>query len=581
LSTKDGLTDGRIFCFMEDSKGQMWVGTQEGGINMIKDGKITSLTLKDGLSDNMILSLFEDRNGTVWIGTGHDGLCRYDGKTGNITRLGQAIGNPRSVTVIMQDKTGKLWLGTSNGIIAVPKSELDAYALDTQKETRFQTYREPEGMTSSACTGGVFPAGCVTADGKLWFSTGSGITEVDPDEVFTTSYPIPAIIENLYVNNEPMGKRRNYEIPAGVLHLEFWFTAPTFIDPNGIQFRYMLEGYDKEWNISKDQRIARYTKVPPGSYKFRVQACDHYGQWNDKEATVMIHIKPFFYQSAWFYFLCFALILVILYFGLKYRFRQLREKELEILVLARTEEIRKLNEDLEQKVTDRTTQLAASNSELEAFSYSVSHDLKAPVRRIEGLILALTEDYSDLLDSNAKEYLSRISESVSLMSQLIDELLKLSRIARQELEKTDINLSGLAQKICDDLGKMNPQRSVTCNIQQNIIADCDPRLLQIALQNLLDNAWKYSNKVPHAVIAFGITEKEGKTAYFVSDNGVGFEMGHYNKLFTPFQRLHSDDQFTGTGIGLATVKRIILKHGGKIWAESTPGEGTTFFFTLL
>jgi len=581
LSTRDGLTDGRIFCFLEDSKGQMWVGTQEGGINIVKDGKIAVISLKDGLSDNMILSLFEDPSGSVWIGTGHDGLYRRDGKTGKIARLGQTIGNPRSVTVIMEDKKGVLWMGTSNGILSVARAELESFFLDPRKKVTYQCYREPEGMNSASCTGGIFPAGCMTVDGRLWFSTGAGITEVIPDNAAIIPYSLSTIIENLSVNNESFGKHESYNVSAGVLHLEVRYTAPSFIDPDDIQFRYMLEGYDKEWNMANEQRIARYTKVPPGTFKFRVQACNHYGQWSDKESSVTIHIKPYFYQSPWFYFLCFGLVLIILSFGLKYRFRQIREKELEILVLARTEEIRKLNEELEQKVVDRTAQLAASNTELEAFSYSVSHDLKAPVRRIEGLIHALMEDFAPQLDDDARDYLSKISESVTLMSQLIDELLKLSRIARQELEKADVDLSLIALKICDDLKTANPHRNVTVNIQPTIIADCDPRLLQIALQNLLDNAWKYTNKTPAAIVGFGTLKKEGQTLFFIRDNGVGFDMGHYNKLFTPFQRLHSDDQFAGTGIGLATVQRIILKHGGKIWAESKPGDGTTFYFTLL
>ncbi|MFH1159973.1 MAG: ATP-binding protein [bacterium] len=217
---------------------------------------------------------------------------------------------------------------------------------------------------------------------------------------------------------------------------------------------------------------------------------------------------------------------------------------------------------------------------MEAFSYSVSHDLRAPVRRIEGLCTMLGEDYEKQLDEAGRDLLSRITGSTVLMNTLIEDMLKLSRITRQSVTKAPCDISEMAGKICEDVRLTYPEKVVICNIEEGMRAEADSNLMQIALQNLIDNAFKYSYKAEHPEVTIGSEMKENKRVIFVRDNGVGFDMSRAGKLFTPFQRLHSDEEFKGSGIGLATVKRIIVKHGGSIHAESEPGKGTTFFFTF-
>jgi len=237
------------------------------------------------------------------------------------------------------------------------------------------------------------------------------------------------------------------------------------------------------------------------------------------------------------------------------------------------DEIRQLNESLEQRVRERTI-------ELEAFSYSVSHDLRAPLRAIDGFSQALLEDYENKLDAQGKDYLTRIRTSTLLMAELIEDLLKLSRITKTDMDIVPVNLTRIAQAIIDELQKTHPQRIVNIKIAGSMEDSGDPRLIRIVLENLLGNAWKFTGKKTMAEIGFGSTTKDNKKVYFIRDNGAGFDMEYAERIFAPFQRLHSVEEYPGTGIGLATVKRIIHRHGGTVRAEGSPGEGATFYFTL-
>lgn len=239
-----------------------------------------------------------------------------------------------------------------------------------------------------------------------------------------------------------------------------------------------------------------------------------------------------------------------------------------------------LNSDLEQRVNERTSQLDAVNQELEAFAYSVSHDLRAPLRAMSGLSQALGEDYGDKLDETGKDYIGRIAIACKQMGNLIDDLLALSRITRTEIVRMEVNLSDVAETIAEELQDSAPGRNVEFKIQPNVVAHGDTTLLRTVLENLIGNSWKYSSKKPHATIEFGTTGADSQPTYFVRDDGAGFNMQYAEKLFKPFQRLHRATEFEGTGVGLASVANIVRRHGGRVWAESEQGRGTTMQFTL-
>lgn len=242
--------------------------------------------------------------------------------------------------------------------------------------------------------------------------------------------------------------------------------------------------------------------------------------------------------------------------------------------------LRNLNQELEFRVRVRTAELENANRELEAFSYSVSHDLRAPLRAIDGFARILEEELESTLTPSARAHLERIRKATERMARLIDDLLNLARLTRQPLTRETVDLSALAAQIIDELRAEQPERQVTVDIQPQMQALADRNLMRIVLDNLLRNAWKFSAWQPQARINFWVEHDRDRKIYCVRDNGAGFDMAYAANLFRPFHRLHSEQDFAGTGIGLATVQRIIARHGGAVWARSRPGEGAQFFFTL-
>jgi PAS domain S-box-containing protein len=239
--------------------------------------------------------------------------------------------------------------------------------------------------------------------------------------------------------------------------------------------------------------------------------------------------------------------------------------------------VRALNADLQRRVTE----LGAVNRELEAFSYSVSHDLRTPLRSIDGFSQAILEEYDDRLDGQGRDYLRRVRAAATRMGELIDDLLMLSRVTRREMRREPVDLGALARTVAAHLERAQLYPPVEFSVGDGLAVAGDPHLLRIVLENLLGNAWKFSSKVAQPRVEFGATTtRAGERAFFVRDNGVGFDLAHAEKLFGAFQRLHAMHEFPGTGIGLATVQRIVTRHGGRVWAESAPDRGATFYFTI-
>lgn len=244
------------------------------------------------------------------------------------------------------------------------------------------------------------------------------------------------------------------------------------------------------------------------------------------------------------------------------------------------EQLREVNESLEERVHLRTAELETSNRELEAFSYTVAHDLRSPLRALDGYSKYLLEKAVDRLDARSADYLARIRAAAQRMGRLIDDLLNMARISRVPVQRQSVDISKLAASVVEELRRNEPDRRVEVEIQPELCVPGDPGLLQIVLENLLGNAWKFTSTREDARITLGMTSQDGRPVYFVRDNGVGFDMAYVHTLFQPFHRLHTEAEFPGTGIGLALVQRIIARHGGRVWAEAAVGKGATFYFTV-
>ncbi len=627
----NSLISNNVIDIYEDSSGNLWVG-QGVGLSCFnpQTEQFTNYTYNPTDSTSLgqisVRIIYQDRAGSLWLGTWQGVLSRFDYKTKTFHNFTPDLGNPLklnggSIYAIHEDRTGTLWLGSSDGL----------YRFNQENET-FTRYTENKGLSSSSIEG-------ILEDkaGRLWLSTKKGLSRFDPqtgifrnydaidgvqDNNFTEScywqghsgemffggskgfyafFPenihdnayIPPIVftdfrlfgKSVPVGNGSVLKKTINQTDTLTLHYEqnnisFEFAALSYAAPEKNRYRYILEGFDTDWhNVGSKERLAVYTNLPSGSYVFRVQGTNHDGIWNREGKTIYLKILTPWWKTWWFKGMAVILLLGTVTIGFRLKLRNIknRSREFERLVEERTAQLQAVNDELE--ITNES--LHTVNKELESFSYSVSHDLRAPFRSINGFSQILLEEYQNkLLDKHGQDYLHRVRRGVQKMTQLIEDMLNLSRVSRDEMNIRQVNLSDMAKEIANDLRNSDPDRNVEFVIQDEIIANADERLIQSVLENLIGNAWKFTSKCPTAHIEFVTQQQDEKPVYFVRDNGAGFNMKYADKLFGTFQRLHDYKEFPGTGIGLATVQRIIHRHGGKVWAEGEVKKGATFYFTI-
>lgn len=566
------IGDNILWSIQEDNSGNLWIGTNNSGLDCFNksQGKFIHYRNIQGdpksISNNKVLCLYPDSTGNIWIGTAGGGLNKFDLKTKKFTHYGLDEGlTSTTIHAILEDNDKNLWISTPKGL----------FRFNIQKK-EFINYNVYDGLQSNEF---MVNSAFKSVTGELFFGGINGFNVFNPDEIKTGNYKPNIVLTDFQIFNKhiPIGKGENGRIileksisetqritlsyKDAVFSLEFAYLD--FTAPVKNLYAYKMEGFDKNWNYVGKRNFATYTKLPAGRYMFKVKGSNN-GIWDNSYAAIEIIITPPFWETWWFRISGLFLIFCILAFSYKMRISR----------------IRKYNRELELRVKERTTQLETANKELESFAYSISHDLRAPLRAIDGFSYAIQEDYKNVFNDQANEFINRIRLNSQKMSNLIDDLLNMSRIARKDINLEFVNLSHIAGETYDELTKFDKDRTIELKITKDMFDTVDPQLIKLAFQNLLDNAIKFTKNIDSALINVGYIIQDNKKIYYIKDNGVGFDEKYSSKLFGVFQRLHTQEEFPGTGIGLATVQKIINKHGGKIWAESKLNIGSTFYFTL-
>lgn len=590
------LPDDTVCALLVTRSNELWAGTPKGLGRLDRAtqrwDRFQSQPGEPGtLNAYWVFDLLEDREGAIWATTEGGGLNRVDPRTGRIEVFRTADGLPSdALRGILQDDDGVLWIGSNRGLVRFDP-----------RTRHVRVFDETNGLPGSQFNA---HARLRLRSGEFLFGTTQGFVRFDPRALTASSPPPPVRLTAFEVFNQEMRpgapgsplhrsitETTRLEIPARLSVIGFQFAAISFRSMERTRFRVKLEGFDEDWRDLGTEHRATFTNLDPGRYRLRVIAASAEGVWNEEGASLDLIVVPPWWRTWWFSGGVAVLLLGgAAWTGWAISTQRLRETQRQRELATERERVaereraaealRVLNQDLERRVTERTAELASAVEELEAFSYSVSHDLRAPLRAISGFSSILIEESAPKLDQEARRHLRLITEASARMGELIDGLLSLARVSRGEMQHEPLDLSALAAAVTEELRQAQSTPRGEFVITPDLRTTGDARLLRVVLVNLLGNALKFSGKREHPRIEFGATRRNGATAFFVRDNGAGFDMRYAEKLFAPFQRLHSQAEFPGTGLGLATVQRIIRRHGGQLSVESEPDRGATFYFTL-
>lgn len=532
FSPPPGLRLGVIETILTSRERDLWIGSRQYGAARFDGHDWQQFQGKDSLVANTVRSLAETADGSIWAATDR-GFSHFDGQTWTADVLPAQLNIPNEGGCLKASPSGALWI--------------NRFALDWNR----RAWPKAPPLDTTNC--------------EFWTVR----------HQFNEGPPVTRIIAGSQKVSQPGNLSISW---SGV---EPWREAKE----SKLQFSFRLD--DQPWSAFSPVQSHSFFTLPSGRHHFEVRARDEDFVVDPAPAILNFVVLPPVWQQGWFILLMCLLMGSIAILSVRFIFEQSDLRRTNRLLAAEIQEreraeaaLGRLNLELDQRVKDRTTELEAANKELESFSYSVSHDLRAPLRSIDGFSRALLEDYADKLDAEGKEHLQTVRGASQRMGCLIDDMLQLARINRGELHRTEVDLSQLAGQVAGELRQSAPDRTVEFVIAPNCVVCGDPGLLSIALENILGNAWKYTSKQPSAKIEFGRADTPKGPAYFIRDNGCGFDMKYVHKLFGAFQRLHALSQFPGTGIGLASVQRVIHRHGGQVWIEGQVNLGTTLFFTL-
>ena len=444
----DGLPNDLIATLYEDSKGNLWIGTF-GGLGKLTNEEFTTFTTKDGLSSDAVISLYEDSDGTLWIGTNGGGLNRM--KDGQLTAYTTRNGLLDDVVYrILEDDRNNLWLSCRKGIFQIDKKALDEFASGRIASIAPVAYGTADGMMTRECSGGGDPAGWRGSDGKLWFPTIKGVAMIDPGRMKTNAQAPPVVIEQIRVNDQPIPLNDRIELPPGTTRFDLYYTAPSFVAPEKVRFKYKLEGFDKDWIDSGTRRIAYYTNLRPGAYTFRVTASNNDGVWNETGAAFSLYLKPYFYQTYWFYAVCLLVLGLLAWLLFRLRVRAM-QAQFGAVLGERSRMAREIHDNLAQELTGISVQLEvvartmpseaeAARTHLDRARRQVRHgiaearryvwDLRSPTLESNDLPTALSETARRLTNETAIQAQVEVNGTFRPLPRLVeDNLLRIGQEA--------------------------------------------------------------------------------------------------------------------------------------------------------
>lgn len=560
------------------------------GQGLIKyDGKdYYYYTEENGLPSNLVYYIYLDQKGILWFTSSGSGIVRFDGK--KFLKVMKRNGLPTNeIQSILEDNNGYFWCGFNNGIFRVSKNEIEKFLMGKTDTVKSELFNTGDGLKNSECNGGYQGVTLKDSAGRLWFSTINGATFVNPAKLQYSEYIPPIQITRVLQNFEPTQMMPVIKTNAGTNILRFDYIAPSYIHPNRLKYKYILEGYEDEWHEVRSRRFVIYHNLQPGEYRFRVKVSNYHYQWNNKEASVRVIIPPYFYQTKAFKLLSPLLLLGLIFLIVKWQVRKQEKltKKLEELVKERTEELKNevsKKEQVQKELKSYAEELEKVNKTKDKFLSIISHDLRNPINSIFSISEFLYNNRNELTAEELNDMLLQIKNSSQNLNRLVENLLEWSRIQISKVEYyfEKFNINEVIHDIISTLDSYANQKGVEllCNCRDELYVYADKTSIESVLMNLVTNAIKFSYPNSNVKIISDTTESEALIK--VEDNGIGINNYDIEKIFS------LDSKYTtigtsgekGTGLGLILCKEHIEKNRGKLWIESQLNKGTKVYFTL-